>query len=276
MAQPAWVLSLLGMLCITIQAYQFNFTINRAEILGRESHIHGAVYILVCSMAYTGGSISDQMIAMFFIIPALGKWWNMAEQRQVISTCFDSAFLLSVACIIYLPNVLLIWLAFASLMLFRTFNVREAVYLLIGLILPPLFWITACYVWQYNWLNYSADIITHAWSGQLHWVVWYAAGGLLVVVALLHYLSVTPQQVMRIRRMRSLIFIYLLLAAVVPITRQLMGYRMVFPFMALLPVSIFISGWVHMPVKSKIGLLALYLAWFTFLHARLYGIFNIY
>src|SRR5687768_1641738 len=89
-AQP-WLLSLLGMFCIIIQAYQFNAVVNRSEMLGRENHIHGAIYILMASMVYPGGSVNDQMLSMFFIIPALGKWWSLAEQRQVISLCFDSA-----------------------------------------------------------------------------------------------------------------------------------------------------------------------------------------
>ncbi|MFI5203651.1 MAG: hypothetical protein ACHQF2_04075 [Flavobacteriales bacterium] len=270
----AWAMSVLGMFCITAQAYQFNYAINRSEMLGRESHIHGAVYVLAASMVYPNGALTDQMISMFLIIPALRKWWSLAEQRQVISICFDSAFLISVASIIYLPNALLLILAFAALMLFRTFNAREAFYLFIGFILPLLFWFSFCFIAQRPWWNYSAQVVNYTWRHEMEWLVWYGSAGLLLLVSVLYYLSITPHQVMRVRKMRSLVFIYLMLSAIALVLYQLLQHKLTFPFMALLPLCVFISGLVNMPVKSKVGLVLLYMTWFTFLYARLHGYFQ--
>jgi hypothetical protein len=260
-------LSVFGAICILLQAFIFNRIINRSEILGRESHLHGAVYILFAAFIYPNGSINDQMLSMFFILPALGKWWKLSEQRDVIALCFDSAILSSLAMIIYLPNALFILLIFSSLMLFRTFNLREAIYIFIGLTLPILFWFSFCFVVEIPYWNVATALISFEWKSNIKWIIFYSVTGFLSLISLLHYLGVTPQQVIKTRKMRSLVFIYLILAGLIMALRMAIIWEWTFPFLTLVPIVIFISGLLNKVTVSKLGTFLLYLSWATWLYA---------
>jgi hypothetical protein len=211
------------------------------------------------------------MVSMFFIIAAMGQWWSMAEQRNVISVCFDSAFLIGLATIIYLPSGVMLFQAFTSLMLFRTFNFREALYTLIGFLLPLLFWITTCFVLQWNYFTKTEILPSFVWNKSLDDLIWQVSAGVLILFSVLHFLSVTPQQVIRVRKMRSLVFFFLFFSCLPLVVYYWGNHTLTFPYLTLPALSVFVSGFIVGNHRAGIAVWLTYLVWFIFLYVRFYS-----
>jgi hypothetical protein len=147
------------------------------------------------------------------------------------------------------------------------FNLREAIYIFIGLTLPILFWFSFCFVVEIPYWNVATALISFEWKSNIKWIIFYSETGFLSLISLLHYLGVTPQQVIKTRKMRSLVFIYLILAGLIMALRMAIIWEWTFPFLTLVPIVIFISGLLNKVTVSKLGTFLLYLSWATWLYA---------
>ena len=140
-------------LIVFTQALIFNRIINNYNILGKTSFLPALLFV-VCSSVFAPFLIlSPPLIANFLILFILNKVLKEHKSADSISAMFDLGLIVAIGTIIYFPFVLFLLVLWLALILFRPFNWREWVSVIIGY-LTIVFFLGIYYFWNDKLLNF--------------------------------------------------------------------------------------------------------------------------
>lgn len=131
-----WVLTLL-------QAFFLNRIVNNFNLLGRPNFTPALMYMTLVSAFTPFLVLSPPLICNFITIWMLGKLFNIYKQQDIKGLMFDLGMIVAIGSLIYFPFMVMMFLLWTSLLIFRPFNWREwvapslgfsTIYFLLGVI----------------------------------------------------------------------------------------------------------------------------------------------
>jgi hypothetical protein len=136
---PGWVLAFTGFLLVTSQGIHFNYLLNKHDILYRPSWLPALLYVVLGGLFPAFLGFHPILFVNSIIILALERIIALYKNPSPLSLAFDSALLLSIAALFYLPAAVFFIFYGIAMLIIRPFNWREAVAGTLGLLIPFLF-----------------------------------------------------------------------------------------------------------------------------------------
>lgn len=129
-----YVLAVLTIILVFVQSLMLNSLVNNSKLFESTTFVPALIYITVACLFREFMFLSSAMLAVTFIIPALGKSLRFFRRQYCYSEIYDMGFLIGIASLFYRPASVLIVLIFVALIIMRPFNWREWVIGLSGFI----------------------------------------------------------------------------------------------------------------------------------------------
>ncbi|MGN7990508.1 DUF6427 family protein [Pedobacter sp. 22226] len=134
---------------VYIQALIFNRIVNNHNLLGKPSFLPGLMFITGTSLFMPFMILSPALICNFLLIWIIDKFLKLGKSANSINTVFDIGMIIAVGTLVYFPFMVMLFMIFLALLLFRSFNWREWVAGLIGFI-TVFFFLAVFYYWNDN------------------------------------------------------------------------------------------------------------------------------
>ncbi len=121
---------------IVFGAIFVNFLSIEQEITSKTNYLPAFLYILIAFSATTKVSIEPLLVANLVILPSLYFLINSYRQSLALPDCFKAGFFIGLASFFCIDYIVLFPLNFLALMILRSFNWREWVMMILGLMTP--------------------------------------------------------------------------------------------------------------------------------------------
>jgi hypothetical protein len=144
--------SLLAFLLLLLQAFLFNFILEKYEFSGKPTYLPALLYIVFASFAPGLLQLHPALIASIFILLALHRILGTYRITNAYAACFEAGFLISLASLFYFPAILCIIFIFIAILLLRPFSGREWIIASLGFLLPCLY--VFCYYFVIDGLRF--------------------------------------------------------------------------------------------------------------------------
>ncbi len=138
-----YALAAIAMLLSFTQALMLNVIVNNAKLFEAGSYVPALIYLLTVCLFREFLFISPALLALTFIIPAIGKTMQFFKNQRCFAQVFDMGLLIGIASLFYKPAFLLMILLFIALFVMRAFNWREWVIGLSGFL--TIYFLTGTY-----------------------------------------------------------------------------------------------------------------------------------
>lgn len=132
---------------VYIQALLLNRIVNQYNLLGKPTFLTALIYITLSSLFVPFMVLSPPLICNFLVIWLISRLLQLYKGEAIQATAFDSGMIVGAGTIIYFPFIFLLLLIWISLMLFRSFNWREWLAVLIGFV-TIFFFLAVFYFWN--------------------------------------------------------------------------------------------------------------------------------
>lgn len=159
-------LNTLGAILVFLQSVLVNKVVNEHKLTQRKNYLVGLLYILMASLFMDGLLLSPAMIAATFFILATDRVFQLVKKEKMYGVVFDIGSLVSMAVLFFFPSAVLVVFAFVAISTLRTFNYREYVTLLLGVI-APFFLVFVFYYWNDKASVLPMHLINHYQQGWL-------------------------------------------------------------------------------------------------------------
>ncbi len=134
---------------LLIQALLFNRLINNHNLMAKPSYLPALLYITGASLFLQFFILSPPLICNFLLIWILSKFLNLGKAPNAISIMFDIGMIIGLGTLIYFPFIVFLALLWLSLLLYRSFNLREWMAGFLGF-LTIFFFLAVFYYWNDN------------------------------------------------------------------------------------------------------------------------------
>lgn len=138
-----------------LSAVMVNRLYNIHDYGARENYFPGLFYFLFMSLQLSWNYINPMMVGNLFLLLALHRLLRMYRVQEITSMIYDASVFLCIAALVFPPFVLsfvLLWLSMAQL---RSFNLREWLVPITGLLTPVLY-VLVFYWWTGFEFDFSA------------------------------------------------------------------------------------------------------------------------
>ncbi len=215
---PIWSLGVIALLMVLLQVFHFNKLIEKHEILYKNSYLPGWFYLIFSILIPSFVSFHPILFANTISLFALDKIFRIYKNPNPQALIFDAGLLFSLASLFYLPSVLFFVFLAASLLVIKTFNLREWIIGFAGLLIPYLL-ILVWYFFTGTMDEFISKLtyrpLTNLWNTEGLLLEGYRAT--IIVVVILFLLALWKlranyfKNVIRIRRYQQVMLMYLLI-----------------------------------------------------------------
>lgn len=220
------VLGSIGVFLLFMQAFLLNF-MEYTYRLDREMHLFpGVFYLLFTAYSTSFSVLSPIHFANLFLFLALFELMGLLKKAEVTGGIFNIGFLLGIAGLFYPTYLVFIVFAFIALNIVRTFNIRERIIILTGVLV--LYYLSGSLAYLTNtWDSFSSLQGMHAFGffqiasldtlpiTLLPWVV------LLGVILFSSAIFVQKRTMQTQKRVTLLFWILLISIGTLPFQKQL-------------------------------------------------------
>jgi len=207
-------------LVLTIfQAFFLNKLINHYNFLGKPNFLTALMYMTLVSLFLPFLVLSPTLICNFITIWMLTKLFNIYKQVDVKGLMFDLGMIVGIGSLIYFPFIVMFFLLWVSLIIFRPFIWREWITPLLGLTI-----VYALLAVIYYWVDRFDDFITifspftNEFSATLQVDIYDYLVTIPIIIALIFFLFILKDQyfksIVHIRKSFQLLFFMLLLIGI--------------------------------------------------------------
>ena len=155
--QHAMVSVILGFLFSIGEAFLFNYLIYEHHILTKRSWLPALLFVVLSGCTPGLLWLNPQLIASFFLLGALHFLLGTYRTDKAFGQVFNSGILIGIATLFYLPSIVFLFFAIATLIILRPFIWREWIILILGSTVAPIY--AGVYFFWHNELSHISDII---------------------------------------------------------------------------------------------------------------------
>lgn len=138
---------MIALLILIVQALIFNRIINAYSLLGKQTFLPALLYVTTGSLLSPFLVLSPTLICNFLILIMIERFLSIYKKQQVSSVMYDLGMIVALGTILYFPFVSMLPLIWISLVIFRPFNWREWVSVIVGFMTIFLF-LVVYYFWN--------------------------------------------------------------------------------------------------------------------------------
>ena len=138
-AQSSVWSAVLVFLLLTSQALHLNFVLNKHEVFFNQSWLPSLIYLFIASIIPQFVWFSPLLFVNSILILALDKIFGLYKNTGALAIAFDSAFLLSMSALFYLPAIVFLFVYIISILILRPFSWRDWLVGIMGFVLPFFF-----------------------------------------------------------------------------------------------------------------------------------------
>lgn len=204
-------------LALTIlQAFYLNRVVNHFNLLGKPNFLTALMFMTLVSVFIPFLVLSPTLICNFITIWMLHKLFNIYKHSDVKGIMFDLGLLIALGSLIYFPFIVMLFLIWASLVIFRPFAWREWVTPLLGVIVV-YFLLAVAYFWLERMDEFYQIFIpfSYAFPTRLNMDMHDFFVLIPIVVALVGFLFILKdnffKSVVQVRKSFQLLFVMLIL-----------------------------------------------------------------
>src|SRR5690606_11515666 len=136
-----------------IGAFLVNLLYNSHDYPERENYFPALFYFLLASLELSWIYLNPVLIGNIFVLLALRRILRMYRVQEITSMIYDAGFFLALGALFFPLLIFVFPLLWLSLKQLRTFNFREWIVPLVGLLTPGVF--TWAVFW---WKGYSLNV----------------------------------------------------------------------------------------------------------------------
>lgn len=262
---------------IAFGAIMINFLAITQEITSKTNYLPAFLYILFGFSASVNGTIEPVLIANLCLLPALFFVINAYRQENVLSPFFNAGLFLGLSTFFYTFYVFLFPVFFIALLIMRSFNWREWLMLLIGMLSPLYLFTAICYLENKPVLTAWFILQENLSSAQLPSLSEYYSLYLLIIVfvfvlALVFYLTKGFGNKIKTTKAKF-ILLWILIASIVCIAYTKQTDMIFLPF--IISLSVLLGDYLAEIKQLKIAntLLFLIIAGFLIIYTHALGFF---
>ena len=138
---------LIAAVLILIQALWLNHIVNFYSLLARPTFMPALMYVTVSALFIPFLILSPALICNFLLIWMVDKLLKFYNDDNAKATAYDLGMIVAIGTLIYFPFIYLLLAVWAALIIFRPFNWREYVSVLMGFI-TIFFFLAVFYYWN--------------------------------------------------------------------------------------------------------------------------------
>jgi hypothetical protein len=131
----------IAFLLILVQAFLFNFILEKFEFSGKPTYMPALLYIVFTSFSPTLLTLHPCLVGNTFVLLALNSILGTYRKANALATCFEAGFFIAFASLFYFPAIVCILFIFIAISVLRPFSGREWIIAFLGFLLP---WIYVC------------------------------------------------------------------------------------------------------------------------------------
>jgi len=246
---------LLTFLLLFIQAAAFNKIVSRLRLHKQPNHLTGMSYLLVTSMFPDLFSFSAPLIINSFMIWIWSRLCNLYNHPNPKANIFNIGLVTGIAVFFYFPSIFFLLLIMAGIAVARPFRLREWLTGLIGIITPLYFFGAWLFLsggakkFHFPGIHFSYPHV----NGRGWMLVALILLGIAVVAGLYFVNMNIRRQVVQTRKSWQLLFLYLVVAALIPFINAGSGFS--YWILTAVPLSPVIAAAFFYPKKKIIPLL---------------------
>jgi hypothetical protein len=132
---------------VFIQALLFNRIVNTFNIIGKSTFLPALVYIVSSSVFTPFIFLSPPLICNFFLLFMVYRILAPSKDMAFITTMFDLGMVTAIGTIFYFPFIGMILILWLALLIFRPFNWREWIAVILGFC-TIIFFLGVYYFWN--------------------------------------------------------------------------------------------------------------------------------
>ena len=217
-AQFPLIFSFIIFLLQYVQAISFNKVVNDQRMLQKPNYLTGMAYLLITSMFADWFSLSAALISCSFLIWVLSKLCLLHNNNNAKTTIYNIGFAIGIAALFYYPAIIFTLLFIFGIAIIRPFRLNEWLIGLLGI--ATIFYFYASWIFlsgQWNTFIFPVVNISKPVFQQTKWAVGAIVLVLLTMLMGFYFIQNNMlRHVVQTRKSWQLIYLYLLVAALVP------------------------------------------------------------
>ncbi|MCB9360563.1 MAG: hypothetical protein H6587_08255 [Flavobacteriales bacterium] len=251
---PRWLNVLLTTLLISGQAIYLNFIVSENKLFKSNSFLVALFYVLLNGAGLVLFSLNLILVVNTFVLLLIHQLFKLYNLQQATTTLFNLGFFVGIATVLYNPLIVLLPLAFFGIAYVRTPKGKDFLILLIGLLVPFIYWLTYLYLTNQlitiidNYVLFHTDKADKAIATNYYFLGFIS---LLSVLAVLNLVLTIGRNVVKTRK---LLMMVLLLLGVCSVTYffSTQNYRVTYLILTV-PVAIVLANFFTSIKKRIIG-----------------------
>jgi Family of unknown function (DUF6427) len=245
-----FIYSFLTFLLLYLQAIGLNSLVNSQRLMQKPNYLVGMSFLLITSLFTEWYSFSSPVIVNSLLILVLAGLCNLNTSSGPKSSLFNLGMIIGVATFFYIPSIAFILLILVGLGITRPFRLPEWLMVFMGLLTPYYFfaaWLFLAGKWDQ--FKLPGFVLTIPKFHQTGWAIAAVALIIFTILVGLYFIRLNMRrQVVQARKNWNLIFLYLIVAIIVPFlnTSRNFDYWM----LAAVPVAVMAGAAFLYPEKK--------------------------
>ena len=244
------VQGLITLFLLLVQSFLL-LNINRKYILlEKQNYLPAIVFVILTSSIIQLQRMNPGIFASFFIILMVDQLFSCYRKKYILDKLFISGLLISLATLFYPFSVAFFLLIWISLILLRSFSLREWFVPVLGLIFPYLFVLGYYYISEVHMLEEFVEIIKGSFSQRttlthygIPYYLLYGFVGLLIVLGSFSQVGKFSGRKIYIRKYFEIFWWIFVIAVVLFFSVSGVNVEMIYIF--AFPVSFLLSGYLN-------------------------------
>jgi hypothetical protein len=232
------------------QAIFLNKIVNEQKLLKQNSYLTGMTYLLITSLFTDWFSLSAPLFANSAILWAYAKACTIHNNTNPKRILFNIGLLLGISSFIYFPSISFVLFIIFAIAISRTFKIKEWLLVILGIVTPLYLFSSYLYltnqISSYHFPGFSLSIPIANQNTLTN-----ISLGLIVIATLigLYYINKNfNRQVVQTRKSWQIIFLYALVAVIVPFINSNVNFS--FWILLAVPLAPIISAAFFYPNKK--------------------------
>lgn len=147
---------MMTVIILIVQALIFNRIINAYNLLNKTTYLPALMFVTAGSLLTPFLLLSPTLICNFLVLWMIERFLSIYKRDSISPVMYDLGMMAAIGTLIYFPFISMILVVWISLMVFRPFNWREWLAVIMGFI--TIFFFLAVYYYWNDSLNKFYDI----------------------------------------------------------------------------------------------------------------------
>lgn len=242
--------SLISYVLLFLQAISFNAIVNGQRMLQKPTYLVGMSYLLITSLFSEWFVLSSPLIVNTILIAVWSKLCRLHTDPSAKTSIYNIGFAIGVCSFFYYPAIVFALLALVGLAIARPFKFPEWIMVLVGIATPFYFFAAWLFLSdRYKIYHFPPPRLMLPVFYETRWA--FTAIVLVLLALLLGLIFIQNnlrRQVVQTRKSWQLIYLYLLVAAVVPFFNNTAGFENW--ILTAVPISIIVACAFFYPEKK--------------------------